>query len=60
MGGGGTISESISGGHKKLFLTILYNFKNIWGGGGRLSHSNAMLLRCCRGHLHDSKYVVTD
>ena len=34
MGGGGTISESISGGHKKLFLTILYNFKNIWGGGG--------------------------
>ena len=37
MGGGGTISESILGGHKKLFLTILYNFKNIGGGGTPLS-----------------------
>ena len=31
--GGGTISDSILGGHKTLFLLNLYNFKNIGGGG---------------------------
>ena len=29
--GGGTISVSILGGHKTLFLPTLYNFKNIGG-----------------------------
>ena len=33
-GGGGTISDSILGRHKTIFLLILYNFGNIWGGGG--------------------------
>ena len=34
-GGGGTISNSIlgEGGKKHFFLLILYNFKNIGGGG---------------------------
>ena len=34
-GGGGTICDSIlgGGGHKTLFLQILYNFKNIVGVG---------------------------
>ena len=31
--GGGTISDSILGGHKTLFLLSLYNFKNTRGGG---------------------------
>ena len=34
-GGGGGISNSIwGGGHKSLFLLILYSFKNIGGGEG--------------------------
>ena len=34
LGGGGTISDSIlGGGTKHFFLLILYNFKNIGGGG---------------------------
>ena len=52
MGGGGTISESISGGHKKLFLTILYNFKNIWGGGG--GDASLTQTRCCFGVAVDT------
>ena len=49
VGGRGTISDSILGGGgestKHFFLLILYNFKNIGGGGGHVLPLLPSLLR---------------
>ena len=59
MGGGGALVTQY-GGHKSLFLLILYNFKNnVGGGGGGGGHvASAPLLRgLCRSNI---TFSVTD